>query len=377
MGKKVRVKRYSSIYSQRRERRRKFLRIGSMVIIFMVIVALSFLVTASILGHRNDQRILEMTSNSSAESTSSGQQSYANMNPSVPMEKIKALQIPWTTMQSDTKTETFLEKAKEDGYNTILVPLKNRNGEVLYQSNVPEVSEYDAQISNAVDAAVLKQKIEEAGLMPMGQIYAFEDTTAPSLASDNTYLKNKTKIYTDANGDSWLNPYKESARKYICDLVKETKDLGYQTVLIDGCQFPGSLSGIITDAKGQTQQEILEEFYQQVKSVNASCVFSYYWDTVTGGTSQKFYGGDPTSYQNLAAVAPIIQTGAYKNGVKDGNVTVKGADKMTAYLLDEIQQNVSEQTVIIPEIPSNQNQKLVLQGIEDAHLSAYMVFTEK
>lgn len=366
MGRKV--KRYDQIYSRRRNRKEMLIKGLITALILIVIVILTFFVAAGIFNIRNSKSQQEATPTQSSAS-SENQDTPINIE----ADKIIAVKMPVKTLSDSEAVKSFAENAKSEGYNTVVVPLKESDGELLYSSELEEATTWNTVAKTPVDAKEIAKTIQDTGLMPMAQVSAFEDALAGNVKFDNTYTKKSGTIWTDSEGKSWLNPYKASARAYICNIVKELGSFGYQRVLVEGAKFPKSLTNAVTGSNKVTQEQILEQFYQELTATQVPFTIAYEWDTITAGTSKKSYGGDPTSYTGTSVISPIINLDSYPNGYKSGGKSYKQADDLTAFIIGSAQKNTQEGVALLPEINSSESLDLIKQGLANLGIYNFIV----
>lgn len=362
------VKRYDQIYSRRRNRKEMLIKGLITALILLVIVVLTFFVAAGIFNMRNSKPQQEATP---AQPSASSENKDTPVN--IEADKIIAIKMPVKILSDSEAVKSFAENAKSEGYNTVVVPLKDSDGELLYSSELEEATSWEVVSKTPVNAKEIAKTIQDAGLMPMACVSAFEDALAGNVKFDNTYTKKSGTIWTDSEGQSWLNPYKASARAYICNIVKELGSFGYQRALVEGIKFPNSLTSAVTGSNNVTQEQILEQFYQELTATQVPFTIAYEWDTITNGTSKKSYGGDPTSYKGASVISPIIDLGSYPNGYKSGGKTYKQADELTAFVLGLSRKTIQEGTVLLPEITSSQNLDLIKQGLASIGIYNFIV----
>lgn len=366
MSKKV--KRYDQIYSRRRNRKETIIKGLITALILIAIVVLTIFVAAGIFNIRNSKSQQEATQ---AQPSASSENKDTPVN--IEADKIIAIKMPVKNLSDSEAVKVFAENAKGEGYNTVVVPLKESDGELLYSSELEEATTWNTMAKTPVNAKEIAKTIQDAGLMPMAEISAFEDALAGNVKFDNTYTKKSGTIWTDSEGQSWLNPYKASARNYICNIVKELGSFGYQRVLVEGAKFPKSLTNAVTGSNKVTQEQILEQFYQELTATQVPFTISYEWDTITNGTSKKMYGGDPTSYKGASVVSPIIDLDSYPNGYKYSGKTYKRADELTALIIGLAQKKEQEGVVLLPEIMSSQSLDLIKEGLASIGIYNFIV----
>ena len=90
-------------------------------------------------------------------------------------------------------------------------------------------------------------EIRQAGLVPVGRVYAFKDRTATAHMYESAvkYMDSPVNWIDDSKangGKPWLNPNDKEAQDYIIALVEEAAGSGLGAILLDGVQFPEGVS---------------------------------------------------------------------------------------------------------------------------------------
>lgn len=370
MRRNRKVKRFDTIYSHRKKRKELFFKILITVLILLAIVVLTFFVASGIFNQKNN-RPPESETSSSAESSAESSQVEKTV---VEADKIQGTELPVADLQNKEAIQAFVKKAKEKGCNTIVVPLKGASGELLYHSSSEKATAWNTVSAKAVDAKEIAQIIQGEGLMPMAHIYAFEDKKAGDVKYDNTYTKKNGTIWTDNNGASWLNPYKDAARNYITDIVKELGGSGFERVLIQEADFPKNMGNAVTGSGGLSKEQILEQFYQELNNTQVPYTIAYPWDTITGGNSKALYGGDPTTYTGAQVLSPMIDMSSYPNGYQAKGKTLKGAD-LTAYIMGMAKKSIGTNSVLLPVMVQSGGSDAIRQGLESIDIHNYIVLS--
>ena len=367
MGKPRKVKRYSIIYNQKRRRRQMFLRILLGVVGFLLIVGAVFLIAMGLFGGVEDDSSATPPQPTPAVSEEIPSETDSQQEQPRSDSAIVAKELPVNYVGSPSKIADFATTAKEEGYTAIVVPLKTEKGEILYDSKVPEATSWGAISSSTTDVDKVVTAIEDAGLMPIAELYAFEDDIASYAKRGNSYYygtqTTTTRLFGSGDGVSWLNPYQKSARDYICDLAQELYQLGFQTIWLNGVQFPpqGLDSKTGTNANGVSQEEILKTFIQEMNAIGVPFVISYEWNAVGGGgDAQTLYGGDPTTY-GVPELSPVL----------DSSVS---AQQLTATLQQTMSQ--APEAVIIPSIPATADLTQMTAVLQEAGVNSYLLLSE-
>lgn len=200
--------------------------------------------------------------------------------------------------------ENRLSALAAKGYTGAVFTLKDEDGLVLYQSALEDVTGNTAQTAQRYDLPAVIAKIKEAGLTPVGRLWAFDDHTAGRKLTDATVKYNYTEtnwIHNDkeAGGHTWLNPMSERAQGYILSLLGEAADNGLEVLILEGVQFPTGYSlNLATYAeKGVTvdKSKVLADFTAKaaaaMKARNVS-LWTALWLGDLSGESVRL-GGSP------------------------------------------------------------------------------------
>lgn len=252
----------------------------------------------------------------------------------VPTEKLYDLSAYYSFLASLDKEVT-----------AVVIDMKTAAGEVTYKSNQVSVQNVGAAAENAIDLASYIDTARRAGYDVIARIYAFEDSTAPYNSADMAirYESEDGVLWLDDSVDNggkpWLNPYSDTAQKYVLDIVYDAVDLGVDAILLDGVRFPEENAamdyayfGVGTEETGRG--EILARFAKRVYSavVTSGTDVLVAFDghaVVTGDTA--VYGGSPMDF-DADGFAPYINLGDFVGGknAKFGELPADATELMRA-----------------------------------------------
>lgn len=161
---------------------------------------------------------------------------------------------PWARAELSALTDEASIRAEarrlaDQGAVYALVPLKDSQG-ALYATSVPAAA---SGIHGSVDGAAVARIFQQEGLVPVAQLEAFRDPLAAradrsmairyrspdSGATDYLWLDAAS---AEAGGKPWLNPYVDTAVRYVAALLEETRQMGFAHAALQGVQFPGQVS---------------------------------------------------------------------------------------------------------------------------------------
>ncbi len=197
--------------------------------------------------------------------------------------------------------EKAIADAKASGMDSIMFDLKDRDGWLIYAIEYKDgVDDYYTGHTIDLDAAV--QQIKDAGLKPIASIYTFMDRRFQQAETYAGILYQGTESFwldnaLDAGGKSWLNPYSPMARDYICKLLDDAAEAGFEEIVLREFRFPIGYSMEMMEFvydNGQSKQDCLKEaddlFREHAKQLGMELWIEY--PAVAFGGDVRPYGGD-------------------------------------------------------------------------------------
>ncbi len=141
-----------------------------------------------------------------------------------------------------TVLNNAIDKAKKSGYTQVLVPMKNKEGKLLYKSNINYIKDTEL-VTGTMPAGQISSVIKAGGLIPKAVIYTLMDNDAPSFVDNAGYrFADDSYFWLDAaaanGGKRWLDPFLDGTKKYAADLSRELKLAGFEEVILSQLRFP-------------------------------------------------------------------------------------------------------------------------------------------
>lgn len=140
----------------------------------------------------------------------------------------------------DELTQTRIDglAAGMGDYDALVLELKAQAGRLRYHSALPIADSYG--VNGDLSLAEAAQKLREQDVYLVAKISALADTDLATrygpIAMKNS---NGSGVFVQ-NGVGWLDPYSDVVRAYLCDLMTELKELGFDEVLLSGLSLPES-----------------------------------------------------------------------------------------------------------------------------------------
>lgn len=131
-----------------------------------------------------------------------------------------------------------------DAYNAVAVTLKAPGGAVYYASGTAP-KEALKTVQGTTDTLALITGDQE--VYAIARLSCLPDKFAPYMNNKPMGMKNKTtgKMFR-ADGTTWLDPAQTASREYLCGLVREIAEMGFDEILLTDAGYPtqGDLSAL-------------------------------------------------------------------------------------------------------------------------------------
>lgn len=229
--------------------------------------------------------------------------------------------------------DLFRQQLEESEANAVLVDFKTADGNLVFPSTVQTAQDIGA-CTNAVQTAKdTVQTLQASGYAVIFRIYCFEDALAAAYlpGAAVTEADGKTVWLDDSaqnDGSGWLNPYSDTAKLYLLQIVDDAVSFGADVVLLDGVCFP---SGRYLDRAffaGEAQSTfsrnaVLQDFIEQVKKVTGDVplAVSMSLSAALSGEQTLYGGGIFDTAADYAAVD--LRRNNLPESFKMGDVTYR------------------------------------------------------
>ena len=184
-------------------------------------------------------------------------------------EKVKAVYTTGWVMGTKKIRESVITALKENGYNAVVIDIKDEAGQLSYDSSVQTAIDIKASqkmISNITDVI---NELKAEGFYVIGRIVTFKDPLYASKVSSIAYKTSDGSVWKDYNGNAWPNPYNTSSWDYPIALAKEAAELGFEEIQFDYIRFPSSEGKTSTISYGfdrdtKTKSDMIAGFLEKV-----------------------------------------------------------------------------------------------------------------
>ena len=227
-----------------------------------------------------------------------------------------AVCVPEEKLYNSIDFYSFLKSLDEE-VTAVVIDMKTKDGTVTYSSNQVSVANAGASHENAflLDSRIKAAK--DMGFDVITRIYAFEDSTAPYNATDMAirYESEDGILWLDDSVDNggkpWLNPYSDTAQKYILDIVYDAIDSEVDAILLEGLRFPEEDGmeyayfgvGAEETSKGEVISNFVKRIYSSAVITGTNIIIGFDGYEIISGN--EIYGTDPFGF-SADGYAPFI-----------------------------------------------------------------------
>ena len=150
--------------------------------------------------------------------------------------EVRAIFIP---AENITKDKLLEYAARLVSGNALLLEMKPRSGELLWESHTQMATNYSLTLATERTAQMpeLIKMLKDEGIYLVAQISVCIDEALPTRTSAYCLQTETGMIYRDENG-TWLDAYNLDLRVWVAEMVQELYDLGFDEVVLADLGHP-------------------------------------------------------------------------------------------------------------------------------------------
>lgn len=193
--------------------------------------------------------------------------------------KAKALYLTGWTVSSTAKLEHYVELANNTEINSYVVDIKDDDGYVGYESQVPMVREVGGW-KKKYDVDKVLKAFHDNDIRVIGRIVAFKDTVLSSKKPELAIKDIRGGFYKTRNTDgkmiTWLNPYERGSWPYLVDIAREAVNKGFDEIQFDYIRFAndGAKKNMDFSAYTEPKDKAINEFLDYARKELPGVVLS-------------------------------------------------------------------------------------------------------
>lgn len=236
-------------------------------------------------------------------------------------------------MAGSSNMEELIRLVDETELNAIVLDMKNDEGRVVYDMQIPAVLETGAGIRYIRDMESLVRECKEKNIYLIARIVAFKDPYLAEAKPEWCIRNPDGSIFRDKSGLAWINPYNREVWDYLLDIGEEALSLGFDEVQFDYIRFSTD-SGMKDVDFGQEEneadrQKVILEFIKyasdRIHKAGGALSADVYGMVIDSEVDQKIVGQDYVQMaQYLDYISPMVYPSHY--GPYNYNIPVPDAE---------------------------------------------------
>ena len=169
------------------------------------------------------------------------------------LKPVKGLYIPQSTVVNSTELSSAVAMVANSDYTMAVLEMKDRSGRLVWPSACETAAAYVTAGTTDVSAAV--ETLHEAGKTAAAQISCFCDSLLLQHNWSFALRYADGTICQNEDGSYWLDPYNQTVRGYIIDMVRELAELGFDEVILADLYHPVSEGGFTYSVTTATEPD--------------------------------------------------------------------------------------------------------------------------
>ena len=240
----------------------------------------------------------------------------------IPPVKVKGIYVAGPAAGSE-RMEQLIDLVSSTELNTMVIDVKNDEGNLTYKMEVPASANLEAGIRYVKDMPALVERLHQQGIYVIARIVCFKDPVLAAARPELALRLPTGKAVMDANGLAWVNPYKEEVWDYLCTLAECAARDGFDEIQFDYVRFPIGNDAIAADygvdMSAYPREAGLTDFfnYASGRLHEKQIIFGAdLFGTIIGSDVDRDRTGQ--NYTSIAeqtdAICPMIYPSHYANG---------------------------------------------------------------
>ncbi len=235
---------------------------------------------------------------------------------------IKAIYLSAWSAGRDVKIEEAIEMAKATEINAVVIDIKDRPGLISYDTDIPEVDKYNAEMATIRDVRGGLDRLHNEGIYTIGRIAVFSDSALARARPDLAIHKktDKSSLWQDRAGSAWLDCSSREVWDYNIVLAKDALSQGFDEINFDYIRFPsdGNLQNMDFPFYDEItpRSVVMREFFKYIREAMAGSIISAdVFGLTTVNTDDLGIGQIiESAFEYFDFVCPMVYPSHYRSG---------------------------------------------------------------
>ncbi|MDO4438155.1 MAG: putative glycoside hydrolase [Eubacteriales bacterium] len=151
--------------------------------------------------------------------------------------RVKGIYLGAKTLNNPEFMAEVYKQLDETELNAVVIDIKDDNGRVTCDMDIPVVDELGAENGDIPDILNVMQELKKRDIYCIARIVALKDPFIAEKKPEWSLHKADGSLFRDNKGDAWVNPYKQEYWDYLLDISKEAIELGFDEIQFDYIRF--------------------------------------------------------------------------------------------------------------------------------------------
>ncbi len=186
-------------------------------------------------------------------------------------EQVKAIYMSSWVAGTPSFREKLVKIADETEINAVIIDIKDYTGKVSFKIDEKPFNDLGSTENRIPDIKQFIARLHDKGIYVIGRISVFQDPHLVSVWPEEAVKKasDKTLVWKDHKGLSFIDAGSEKAWEYNIDLAKISYEYGFDEINFDYIRFPsdGNMKDIYyPHSEGKVKHEVMKSFFEYVNS---------------------------------------------------------------------------------------------------------------
>ncbi len=236
-------------------------------------------------------------------------------------------------MAGTSNMENLIELVDETELNAMVIDVKNDEGRVTYDMDVPIVQELSACRKYIGDISALIDECKKKDIYLIARVVAFKDPYLAEQKPEWCVHNQDGSLFLDKDGLAWLNPYDRQVWDYLLAIAQEALAAGFDEIQFDYVRFSTDVNMenayFGEDVQDQDRRKIITEFIkyasENIHAAGGAISADVYGVVIDSERDQKIVGQDYAALSRyLDYISPMVYPSHY--GPYNYNIPVPDAE---------------------------------------------------
>lgn len=177
--------------------------------------------------------------------------------------EVKGIYLTAYTAANESARNALIDLIDRTELNAVVIDIKDYTGNVLYDSDVPEVDTYHTDVDRLGDVAAVVEAFHAHNIYVIARQTVFQDPVLAEAQHAWAFQAKTGGLWRDNKGLAWVNPTKEEVWAYNVAIAKEAMAFGFDEIQFDYVRFPsdGDMSNVVYTNGDRERYDVMGSFY--------------------------------------------------------------------------------------------------------------------